>query len=262
MAFSNSSSKWLLAMLSCPRFFSGSHPGMGEGADRPTKLLMEQSIMPALYEKYRPSTLDDVVGQAEAVNRVRFLQQRNGIIGKAFWIKGPSASGKTTLAKIMASSVTDDLAIEELDAQDLTLDKVREFSDKCRKRPLFGNCWAFVANEAHNLRSQVVSMLQTVLEEEHVQRHGLWIFTTTDKGHKKLFDDKFDSSPFLSRAITIELTLTPDKRIEYAQRLMAIAQAEGLDNGKGIVDFAHLMARCELNFRKAFGELESGCMFA
>jgi hypothetical protein len=43
---------------------------------------------------------------------------------------------------------------------------------------------------------------------------------------------------------------------------MAIAQAEGLDNGKGIVDFAHLMARCELNFRKAFGELEVGCMFA
>ncbi len=218
--------------------------------------------MVTLYEKYRPHSLDDVVGQKKVVDRIRFLQSRGSLIGKAFWIKGPSASGKTTLAKIMAASVSDPMAIEEIDAQDLSLDVMREFSDRSRNRPLFGEGFAYIVNEAHTLSSKAVSMLQTVLEEDHTQRNALWCFTTTNKGHRKLFDDKFDSNPFLSRTITLELTLTPDQAIEYAMRLQSIAISEKLDNGAELYQYVQLWKECDFNFRKAIGELESGCMFA
>jgi len=217
--------------------------------------------MPTLYEKYRPRTLEDVAGQGAIVNRIKFLQSRGSLVGKAFWIKGPSATGKTTLAKILAASVSDETAIEEIDAQDLSLDLVRKFSDKCRCRPLFGEGYSFIVNEAHNLMTKVVSMLQTVLEEEHVQRNGLWCFTTTNKGHRKLFEDKFDSGPFVSRTIALELVVTPDQMIEYAQRLQWIAEQENLGNGAELQHYAQLWKSCDFNFRAAIGELEAGYMF-
>ena len=53
-----------------------------------------------LYEKYRPKTLEEVVGQENAKKQIE-IALRSGWGGKAYWISGASGTGKTTLTRIL-----------------------------------------------------------------------------------------------------------------------------------------------------------------
>ena len=85
--------------------------------------------MKALYEQYRPMTFDDVVGQEDAIRKIQTLNRR-GLIGRVFWITAHSGQGKTTIARLIADHVAHSLATWEIDAQDLTLDTLRDWKDK------------------------------------------------------------------------------------------------------------------------------------
>ena len=102
--------------------------------------------MAALFEAYRPRTLADVVGQTAAVKQVRAVLSR-GWGGCAWWITGPSGTGKTTLARIIAAEGADEIAVEELDAQRLTPAKVREIVLTYASRCLFGKGWSLLHRE-------------------------------------------------------------------------------------------------------------------
>lgn len=224
-----------------------------------------------LYEKFRPATLGDVVGQDDVVKRLKVIRDRgnndgppvgcsgSGFGGRVFWISGPSGSGKTTLARIIAADVADPYAIVEIDAQRLSIEQLREFDRMCHFRPIGKNGWhAFIVNESHGLSGRVVSELQTVLEEMHVQRTSTWIFTTTTRGQQRLFDTKFDAQPFLSRAMMFELS-PKGHELDFAMRVQQIAQSEGLD-GRPLAEYIELIRRCDGNLRKALNEVESGAM--
>ena len=73
--------------------------------------------MKTLFEKYRPSSLDEVLGQDKAVKVIKRLMT-NGIGGRSFWISGSSGTGKTTLARIIAASIADGFYIQEYDSAD------------------------------------------------------------------------------------------------------------------------------------------------
>lgn len=110
------------------------------------------------------------------------------------------------------------------------------------------------------LSDRVVSRLQTVLEEPQVQRNSTWIFTTTNRGQRALFDDKFDACPFLSRATALEFeSRGSELELAFAVHVRKIAQAEGCD-GRPLEDYLALVRRCGHNLRKAIGEVESGAM--
>lgn len=211
-----------------------------------------------LYSKWRPTTLDDVVGQDDVVRRLKVIRDRTGFGGRVFWFSGPSGAGKTTLARIIAEDAADGYAIQEIDAARLTVEQLRELERSCRMKPLGKGWHAIIVNESHNLSARVVSELQTVLEEPHVQHTSLWVFTTTTAGQQKLFDTKFDAQPFLSRAMMFELS-PHGHELDFAQRVMEIAQAEGLD-GQPLSAYVELIRRCCGNLRKAINEVESGIM--
>lgn len=62
-----------------------------------------------LAEKMRPKTLDEVVGQAHVLGEGKLLQQlvaSGQPFSVIFW--GPPGSGKTTLARILASEMKAD----------------------------------------------------------------------------------------------------------------------------------------------------------
>lgn len=156
-----------------------------------------------LHERHRPQHWDDVVGQPAAVKVCRGLVAA-GPGGRAVWITGQSGTGKTTLAKLLAGELADPLCCEELDAGDLTVQRVKDLE---RESQYYGigarQGRAYVVNEAHGLRRDVVRQLLVTLER--VPGHVLWIFTTTNDGQAALFDGTEDAHPLISRCLPIAL---------------------------------------------------------
>ena len=73
--------------------------------------------MQTLFEKYRPSNFDEVLGQDRAVKKVKTLLSRSWG-GRAWWICGASGTGKTTIGRIIAGCGADDFYVTEYDSAD------------------------------------------------------------------------------------------------------------------------------------------------
>jgi len=215
--------------------------------------------MSVLTERYRPKSLDEVVGQELAVARLNLIRRKFGWEGQCFFLSGPSGSGKTTLARIIAETVARPIAIDEVDGQELSMDVARDWERRCGFKPMGGGIWGLIVNECHGMSGKVVSRLQTVLEQEQVVKNSTWIFTTTAKGQKRLFDRAFDAFPFLSRAISIELDNGEETLLAFANRVREIAIAEGLD-GKSLENYYALAVECEANFRQMLQRVCCGDM--
>lgn len=220
-----------------------------------------------LYEQARPMTLDDVAGQDKAVSTIRRFMNREpmtpegfypGIASKVFWITGISGVGKTTLSRIIARSVSLPYAIQEMDAADLSIDRVREIEKSCRFKPIGCLGHAYIINEAHSLRGPMLAKLNTTLEDPYVQSNSTWAFTTTIAGQQKLFsEDEIETVPFGSR--TIPIRLESNNVIAFAERIRKVAQAANLD-GKPLGDYIALVKKHNLNLRECLQAVDAGAM--
>ena len=208
-----------------------------------------------LYEKHRPKTLDGVIGQNKAVKTVKRLLER-GIGGRALWISGASGTGKTTIARIIAASIADDVYITEFDCADqLTVAALDKLEVDMQYRG-FNSGKAFIVNEAHGLRKTTIRRLLGILER--VPDYCVFIFTTTKDGQADLFEDSIDASPLLSRCIEIPLTNQGLSKA-FAEHCRQIATAGKL-NGKPLQSYIRLAQNCKNNMRAMFQEIESGKM--
>jgi DNA polymerase III subunit gamma/tau len=117
--------------------------------------------MASLFERYRPRTWSEVVGQEKLVAKVNALRPR-GLGDRAWWIAGPSGAGKTTCGRLIAKEVAAEHAIVELDASELTPPDVRAFQTQFRGKPLGSNGWALLVNEAHGLRRDTIRALLVI----------------------------------------------------------------------------------------------------
>lgn len=209
-----------------------------------------------LHEKYRPKCWDEVVGQDKAIKCLHGMRDRTGLGGHAFWIAGPSGTGKTTIARLIAAEVADELNILELDANSLSAGDIQKLE---RSHATFGfgdkAGHAVIVNEIHWLTAKAQSQLLTTLER--VRKHVVWVFTTTDDGQQVLFEG-IDGSALMSRC-----TIVPMSRQglceTFAAKLRENAMAEGLD-GKPIKSYIELMKQCRNNLRAGYGKVEAGVM--
>lgn len=213
-----------------------------------------------MHQRYRPRDFETFVGQDKALGKLRRLIDRPDFAGDAFWIVGPSGTGKTTIAWIIARRFARSEAdILRLDGEACTIDAVRRFAEYIRPAPLFRDVdppWRVVIiDEAQAMTAKAIQAWLTLLDP--LPRHVIVIFTTTEDS-ADLFG-QFEG-PFRSRCKTVAFTnqgLAP----LFAARARQIAQAEGLD-GQPEAAYVKLVQRCKNNMRAVLQAIEAGDMLA
>jgi len=154
--------------------------------------------------KYRPTTFDEVVGQAHVAKTLKNALQTDKL-AHAFLFCGPRGVGKTTCARILAkvincenpvnqtepcntcsscNSFNDNASfnIIELDAaSNNSVEHIRTLIEQVRFQPQQGTHKVFIIDEVHMLSSQAFNAFLKTLEEP--PPYAIFILATTEK-HK------------------------------------------------------------------------------
>ena len=143
-------------------------------------------LMKALYRRYRPKTLSEVVGQ-EQITDILQSSLKNGKLAHAYLFIGPRGTGKTSVARILAHEINgfkyeledDYLDIIEIDAASNTgVDNIRDLRERAIVAPAKGKYKIYIIDEVHMLSKSAFNALLKTLEEP--PEHVIFIMATTD----------------------------------------------------------------------------------
>lgn len=115
--------------------------------------------------KYRPTTLEQVIGNADAVSRTKtFLRKRNA---HAILYHGRSGCGKSTLARIAANVLSEGTKADVVEfniGSARGIDDIRTLVDQTKYLPK-NACRVFILEEVHALTAQAKSALLRPIED-------------------------------------------------------------------------------------------------
>lgn len=178
-----------------------------------------------LHTKYRPTTLEEVVGQDHIKKGLAAtLAERKQ---QAFLFEGPSGTGKTTLARICARELGCSEVIEIDAATHTGVDEMRKIAERANFKALGGDGGkAFIIDECHRLSKQAWESLLKDIEEPPAG--VFWFFCTTEPTRIL--------QTIRSRCVTYTLKDVPYRAL---MKLLAhVAQREGLSVPEDVLDAA------------------------
>jgi len=154
-----------------------------------------------LYKKYRPASLDEVVGNQAVVKSISSMLENKKDIPHALLFTGPSGSGKTTMARILKTALNcSDGEYHEIDSAQFTgVDHVRSLRMKMNYAPATGDCRVYLLDEVHRMSSAAQDALLKALED--CPKHVYFFLATTDP-QKLLKTVKTRCTSFEMQALT------------------------------------------------------------
>ena len=246
--------------------------------------------MLAIYRKYRPQKLSDVLGQENVTSILKNAAAADRL-GHAYLFYGPRGSGKTTSARILAKIVNCEkrqkdakfrelgepcnecrvcegidsgraLDIVEIDAaSNRGIDEIRDLKESIKFAPSSYKYKVFIIDEAHQLTKEAFNALLKTLEEP--PEHALFIMATTEI-HKipatvisrcQRFDFKRISEPELESRIE---KIAKDEGIKIGKRAVSViakASEGGLRDGVSFLDQISMNAGSKEITEKDISEL-------
>ncbi len=192
-----------------------------------------------LYRKWRPQTLEQVVGQEHITQTLLNALERDRV-GHAYLFTGPRGTGKTSTARILAKAINCEttggkgepcnecepcqqitdasfLDLVEIDgASNRGIDEIRDLREKVRFMPARGRKKVYIIDEVHMLTAAAFNALLKTLEEP--PDHVIFLMATTEPHAVPL--------TIASRCQRFDFQRIPEERA--ASLLGEIAHAEGL----------------------------------
>ena len=182
----------------------------------------------ALYRKYRPSSLEELVGQPDAVQLIS-EQIKNSNLSHAYLFSGPRGVGKTSLARIIATTIGCDpvFDITEIDAASHNkVDDVRELNDSVNfiaSSP--GKKRVFILDEVHMLSNAASNAFLKTLEEP--PEHVIFILATTEP--ERVIET--------IRSRTTQIAFKRIKNDDIITSLEKISKAEKIKLSKDVLEY-------------------------
>jgi len=208
----------------------------------------------ALHLKYRPKTLDRILGHSDVVTRLKGALAK-GKIPSAIAFFGPPSAGKTTFARCFAQAINGQLTTDfkEVNAADERgIDDVRELIKMSKFRPQSNKRIIFI-DEAHQLVSNNAAA-QTLLKSlEEPAKDTIWIIGSMEPS-------KFGSTvgkAILSRCTQFVLEQhTESDLLKQAVRIAKGEEMEYLLDEKKLA-IKHLVRNCNGEMRTLANLLQS-----
>lgn len=153
----------------------------------------------ALYNKYRPQTFDQVVGQKAIIKTLKNSLKENKV-AHGYLFCGPRGTGKTSMARLFAKALNckEGIGVQCLDcesckavangshpdvieidaASNSGVENVRDLVTQVNYQPLMGRYKVYIIDECHNMTEPAFNALLKTLEEP--PSYVVFILCTTE----------------------------------------------------------------------------------